>query len=729
MFAGTPISTPPPGPTGGGVMDPHVLPLGDGFLALWVDANCAPGELRAIRLDDAGSPRDAASVSVGSGLDYRQIIGAVSDGTSVWVAWRGTNVSLARIDADATVTTLATNLSAGALAPLRLLRSHGHLLLVFGNEAFGTSIQAMVLDLNGAVIQNAVPLLDPSIAASSIDVVGAGDSVIIGWISAGQVQTRSIPFGDILANRVAIPAPATVPQGNATNLELATDGTHVAAFWSDSGVGDLRVGVVANGASRIDGPYSLGAIPQPGDYNVGVLADGYNVVVPNGNKTTILRLAFDGGLLRSNTQTMATSQPSIASNRSNVVAVWWSIDRSLTQAFTGDRRGAEAYAAPVVDDAIGAKHLISLRDPIQHVRKLLPFMGGVAALWTESAPNARLTIGRLTASGKPLDGAGLRLRDSLDDQLNSAMATNGERLLVVWTEGLASATTHALFEAVVEPGTPLTATVKQLATDALPGSDPGVVWNGQNFVIAYRRATTLGGELLGLRVDRSGNAIDPAPIVLVAKPVSGANPRIAWNGSEYLVVWQSLYVPFVSPPGLPQCDRNDPLGKALYAQRLSPALTPLGAQLTIEAVESNSPAVDAQNVDVTFAGDKWLVFWWERRYYSTYTRIDRDGTVLNPGPYNSIPVELSCGPPILTPTAGGGLTAVQDACDVYGTGVRLSRIDASGNPLTLGTIPLGKISALEGFALTPLPLVAYKRAGSNAVFVDMLPQHGRAVRP
>ena len=49
-------------------------------------------------------------------------------------------------------------------------------------------------------------------------------------------------------------------------------------------------------------------------------------------------------------------------------------------------------------------------------------------------------------------------------------------------------------------------------------------------------------DLYAVRLDTAGNPIDPLPIALVAGPSSQDNPQLSWNGSNWLVVFESYDV-------------------------------------------------------------------------------------------------------------------------------------------------------------------------------------------
>jgi hypothetical protein len=221
----------------------------------------------------------------------------------------------------------------------------------------------------------------------------------------------------------------------------------------------------------------------------------------------------------------------------------WTENRFSMRDFYSSAAGYEVVTAPLAGDgSVGVGTVVSLDSSVQHVRKLVPFGGGVVVLWTEGLPNDRLVVSRLTASGQPADG-GLRLRESLFHQSHSAIATDGERLFVVWMEGDEDKP-QTLYGAIVSPGA-LSASVKALASDASGDSDLAVVWNGQTFAVVYQRIRTGGRDFAALRIDRAGNAVDPIPIALTPTAYYDENPRLSWNGSDYLLVWQRWYDPFI----------------------------------------------------------------------------------------------------------------------------------------------------------------------------------------
>ncbi len=695
----TPIGTPPLGPTSAGVNSISLVPVGDGFVGVWIEGSyCTQSlELRGIRFDRQLRPFQDRSFLIARLPSSSVILGTAPDGYAAYVAWDSGAVHVARIDADATVTVLSDAVPAvGYMAALRISREY----LVF----IATNGMVTLLDHSGAVVRSYVPLFSQ---AWSFDAAVIGDTLLITFISSDRsVHTASVQLADIAANRVA-PAPVQSQPGNANGVQLATDGTHTMAFWFEgSAVREVRARPLNTAGNALSaGPLTLGSFLPQGLTAIAA-SDGYRVFFVENNQLVSLRVGFDGTLqstTRSAPLTFGSYGMTFAQNGAATIAMRIEQHEAVVGAIAADGNLAPGT-------------ILSIGLPVQHVRRLLPFAGGAAALWTESALNDRLVVGRLSAAGKPLDGAGLRLRDSQLDQSGSAMATDGERLAVVWVEG------SQLYSAIA--GFP-SASVRALANDVAPSSDAGISWNGTSYVISYRRTS----DFAALRIDRLGNPIDPQPIVLMPVDATNIRPRLAFNGSDYLLLWERWYDPFVYIGEVP-CPSYGPLPNELFAQRFSAALTPVGTGIPLATTtDYGDYKLDVQGDDISFGGGVWMISWVDRRSdVIVFTRVDANGQRLDP--LDGRPLFFSCGAPFLAPAPGGWLIAAQSGCNAGGLwSVRVAADRSSTAP---GFEALGGFfpgpATIEAFALLPQPMIAYRRVGSPLAYVDLLPQHPRAAR-
>jgi hypothetical protein len=725
-------------PTAAGPYAYRIVPLGDGFLALWAEGvKCSP-ELRGIRLDRDGHPIDARSFVVAPPTYSIFILAAVPDGDAVYVAWSGVydpgGIHLTRVSAD-TVTLIADSIPTptGSGSATVMSVSNGNILFVGWGGHLGEPLTATLLDRNGAVVRSRVTLVEQAGFMTGMDLVAVnGGAFLLAWMSSdSHLRSARITPADVLAAGERITPSDLGARTYMYNVRLASDGEHAMVFWMDANEDGSHYKLRARALSTSGTPLGAGTItidfvtPSTNPLASVAVSDGYEVFFSEAQNyhPAFVGVSFDGTL-------RAVAHPrrlvTAAQNRGQTIAFWSEKLFSMSTYFA-DGAGYEALTAPLAPDgSIGAATIVSLDSPVQHVRKLVPFANGIVALWTEGVPNDRLVVTRLTASGQPVDG-GLRLRESLFDQSHSAAATDGERLFIVWTEG-DEGKPQTLYGAIVSPDA-LSASVKPLAVDANGASDIAVVWNGETFTIAYQRVKTGGFDFAALRADRSGNAVDPAPIALTPTRYYDENPRLSWNGSDYLLVWQR-WASTGSVTGETCYPPQPPPPAELFAQRFSAAFAITGAEIPLAMTSPNDNVhLDAENVDVSFLGGFWLVVWFVKGGSAAgtvrFARIDASGVRYEP--LNGRLVPGSYDEPILAPAPDGWIIAAHEGRRWGpGRGVALAHISVNGIVTENETVPIPGTSALEAFVLTPAPLVAFKRASSPVTFTGTLPR-SRAV--
>jgi hypothetical protein len=138
-------------------------------------------------------------------------------------------------------------------------------------------------------------------------------------------------------------------------------------------------------------------------------------------------------------------------------------------------------------------------------------------------------------------------------------------------------------------------------------SVPRMVSNGNGYLAVFQSEISGNSQVLAQRLDAAGNPIDTEPI-LVATDYA-RNPSVAWNGSEYLIVWQS--------PGTA-------LNKQIYARRMLAE----GALLDPTAIS----VMPGMTPDVAAVGNTFLVTSIFRQtaeiQYVTSIRVTGEGQLL-----------------------------------------------------------------------------------------------------
>jgi len=124
----------------------------------------------------------------------------------------------------------------------------------------------------------------------------------------------------------------------------------------------------------------------------------------------------------------------------------------------------------------------------------------------------------------------------------------------------------------------------QIAPDLVSGPTGATLEQDVNLAI-FISADSAETRVVFQRLDGTGAALDPEPVVLAGGTDRYANPGAAWNGTEWLVVWEDIYG-----------GAGTGLGTGgVLAKRVLPDGTVLDA-LPIDVITGNGPDVGALSV-------------------------------------------------------------------------------------------------------------------------------------
>ncbi|MGC2238631.1 MAG: Ig-like domain-containing protein [Pyrinomonadaceae bacterium] len=130
-----------------------------------------------------------------------------------------------------------------------------------------------------------------------------------------------------------------------------------------------------------------------------------------------------------------------------------------------------------------------------------------------------------------------------------------------------------------------------------------VFTTGGNFTTVFRSATSGATNILLQRFDANGNAIDANPIAVKSGAEGIKNPSVAWNGTDYLVVWE--------------------LNTQIYGRRVASDGSLLGSEFAI--MPGNQPDVAALGTQFLVVDDYEPT---NHIRFAQSVRVDAGGTVL-----------------------------------------------------------------------------------------------------
>ncbi len=167
---------------------------------------------------------------------------------------------------------------------------------------------------------------------------------------------------------------------------------------------------------------------------------------------------------------------------------------------------------------------------------------------------------------------------------------------------------------VDQNGTVLDPVPIAIATNYYSEMSPAVAFDGTNYLVVWEdERDWASSDIYGTRISRSGEILDPGGFRISGGDVC-RNPAVVFDGSDYFVVWQ--------------LDNSIPMYCDIYGARVSPSGTVVDSDILI----LHTTWGDCCPV-IVFDGENYIVAW-EYHVPFTYTsvvgaRVDTAGTVID----------------------------------------------------------------------------------------------------
>jgi hypothetical protein len=162
------------------------------------------------------------------------------------------------------------------------------------------------------------------------------------------------------------------------------------------------------------------------------------------------------------------------------------------------------------------------------------------AVWVDNrSANGYLLYGtRVSQLGAVLDPRGLPLNVNVSGVLYPTVASNGRDFLVVWQNGFSGARRITGMR-VTAAGMPLDRAPFLEIGYGNGHPRPAAASDGTNYLVVWEheRSADLEEDIVGARVTSGGVVLDTSSLIIRGAPNRQRGPAIAWNGSNYFVVW------------------------------------------------------------------------------------------------------------------------------------------------------------------------------------------------
>ena len=200
---------------------------------------------------------------------------------------------------------------------------------------------------------------------------------------------------------------------------------------------------------------------------------------------------------------------------------------------------------------------------------------------------------RVNRAGVVLDPPGVTITTTPDSLAHPAVASDGTVFLVVWADKRGSDESHIYCARVSRAGELLDSACIAISVMRDSQLTPAVAFDGSNFLVVWEQWRLLADAVNGARVSQAGTVLDSPPIVISSAPVRQQQPRVAFDGANSFVVWT---------------DSRSGEGYDIYGARVSQAgmvLDPAGIAVSQTAEEQSSVAVASDGTNSLVVWEEW----------------------------------------------------------------------------------------------------------------------------
>jgi MYXO-CTERM domain-containing protein len=700
------------------------------------DGEDVTGAIYGTRVTPAGTLLDPQGILIASG-SYLGTPRVSSDGADYLVVWEqdtadGFRVRAARVSSTGSASgPIGVPLAAGALSQVEpVVAFDGTHYLVAWCESTQPSTQEMRaarIGVDGTVLDAPALVLPTSGDSASPAIAFDGTNYLVVW------QETSLGSGDIHGVRVS-PAGgvldlAPIPISAAVNAQqepvVAFDGTNYLVAWTDgrSGVGtNVYAARVDPDGDVLDGNGVQLCSASHGQSTPAVAFDGAGYLVvwqdtrqPEsfeiyGTRVTPAGAALDadGVLLSSGHAGHYAGRPSLAFDGTNYLAIW--SDDILDM---GDVDTVVDVVGARVDTSaqrVDATDLVISQGPNEEHEPAVAFDGtNYLAVWKDSRNgNDDIYAARLSAEGELLDASGIAVSTADKVQRTPRVAFGDDTFLVVWQDFRNGFDNADIYGARVSTaGALLDASGIALTTAANEQRAPAVEFGSDDFLVVWSDGRdSANDEIYGTRVSTAGAVLDAAGIAVTSGATFAATPALAFDGTNYLVVWSQL---------------DGAANTGIYAARVSAA----GAVLDAPSFPVTTASGDQNTPSVAFNGTNFLVVWADFRNGATSdvygarvttagVRLDASGIVIaNAAGAQERPVVVFDGRESFVTwqdTRGG------HSDDVYGARVRVNGAVRDPNGFVVSAQATHDAAPAVAFSANGVGMVFYQRADPDLAF-------------
>jgi MYXO-CTERM domain-containing protein len=357
--------------------------------------------------------------------------------------------------------------------------------------------------------------------------------------------------------------------------------------------------------------------------------------------------------------------PALAAGGEGYLAVWYdgraflSVDKVV---FGGDLFAAWIGSDGKLGPSFGVSHA-----PGPQVLPALAFDGtNFMAVWTDdrvsygndTTISSSIYGARISRQNGLLDPQGFRLSDG--EGSDPALAFDGSNYLATFVRWDDNQNSDVLAVRFRPDGTRVDAAPTVVASGPLRQETPAVAYNGDQYLVVWQEEVGEDGNLRAARVGRDGRVVDTTPITVSAVAGTESEPAVASNGTDWLAVWHGV------PSGWN------------------------AARIAANGTRLDTPPLDLgeasqwMSIGVAWDGTAYRVAHSEvddqARYVPCYVRVTASGSVLDHGNCDAANSSENGGDVQLASNAGATFALWQENTSPPGQATRGGLLDSNARP-------------------------------------------------
>ena len=533
---------------------PCITSDGTNSLVVWEDSRAAVAtDIWGARVDQDGSVIDPLGFPVTGDTFYQGYSSVAFDGTNYLVVWAdgrgpafdiyGVRLSQSMLPLDSSIAICTAphsqsrpSIAFGGTDYFIAWRDLGEL------RMYGTRVDTsgVVLDPSGIVIcttASVIPFYNSSIVFNGQDYLVTWTDLLNG-ICGARVTTSGIPL-DLSGLRISVV--------NGAESCIASDGVNSLVVWQDGRGGSFldiygaRVSqsgvildtsgvLIATAANQQQVP---SAVYGSSDYFT-VWGDDRN-----GGQFDVYGARIDpSGTVLDPSGIMICDasghqvQPSVAFGDPNYLAVWRDGRSGSDWEVCGTRI---SQSGTVLDSSI----LIGTAIDHRAYPRVASGKDNYLVVWLDDS--SWVCGARVDNSGVVLDTSGIAISTDYIWRVNPAVASDGTDYFVAWAQGRRMDSLDIYGARVTESGTVLDTSGIAISTVIGAQGSPSVAFDGTNYLVVWTDFRFVPySDIYGARVDTSGVVLNPYPSEILVSTADGdqVTPFVSFDGTNYLVVWE-----------------------------------------------------------------------------------------------------------------------------------------------------------------------------------------------